>query len=102
MQYPYISIFPEGIDERTYFCDTDIKGQAVMNTYHSLIKAHQYTDANIFLSQQNEAHHYSADLMNYLEAKISNTQEYILNWEKYSPHHLSNTEPDIDVNEFWI
>lgn len=102
MQYPYISIFPEGIDERTYFCDVDLKGQTVMDTYQKLIEAKQYTDANNFLSQQNKVHHYSADLMNYLEAKIKNTQEYILSWEKYSPHHLSNAEPNINVNEFWI
>ncbi len=102
MQYPYISIFPEGIDERTYFCDVDLKGQTVMEAYSRFIEAHQYTNANIYLSQQNKVHHYSADLMNYLEAKTKSTQEHILSWEKYSPHHLSNTEPDISVNEFWI
>lgn len=102
MQYPYVSIYPEGIDDRTYFCDMDLKGQPVMDVYNHLIDARQYTDANNFLSQQSEVHHYSADLMNYLEAKVRNTQEYILNLEKFSPHHLSHTEPDIDVGEFWI
>ena len=102
MQYPYVSIYPEGIDDRTYFCDIDLKGQPLMDAYHSLIDERRYTDANILLSQQNEVHHYSADLINYLEAKVKNTQEYISNWEKYSPHHLSNAEPNININEFWI
>ena len=70
MQYPYVSIYPEGIDDRTYFCDIDLKGQPLMDAYHSLIDERRYTDANILLSQQNEVHHYSADLINYLEAKI--------------------------------
>ncbi len=102
MQYPYVSIYPEGIDDRTYFYDIDLKGQPLMDAYHSLIDERRYTDANILLSQQNEVHHYSADLINYLEAKVKNTQEYISNWEKYSPHHLSNAEPNININEFWI
>ena len=57
MQYPYVSIFPDGIDERTYFCDVDLKGQTVMDAYQKLIEAKQYTDANNFLSQQNKVHH---------------------------------------------
>ena len=102
MQYPYVSIYPEGIDDRTYFCDIDLKGQPLMDAYHSLIDESRSTDANILISQQNDVHHYSAVLINYLEAKVKNTQEYISNWEKYSPHHLSNAEPNININEFWI
>lgn len=48
MQYPYVSIYPEGIDDRTYFCDMDLKGQPVMDAYNHLIDARQYTDANNF------------------------------------------------------
>lgn len=70
MQYPYISIFPEGIDERTYFCDVDLKGQTVMDAYQKAYRSKAIYGCKQFLSQQNKVHHYSADLMNYLEAKI--------------------------------
>ena len=102
MQYPYTSIFPNGIDNRTFFCDVDLKGKPVMDTYNKLISKGKYTEANILLGQQSNVHHYSADLFNFIEAKIKNTQEFIFNSEKYSPHHFDNSEPDIAINEMWI
>ena len=102
MQYPYTSIFPEGIDERTFFHDVDLGNKTVMETYNGLIQDSKYTDANIFLSQQSGIHSYSADLFNYIEAKINTWQQTILEKEKYNPYHYSSSDPDISVGEFWI
>lgn len=102
MNYPYISIFPSGIDRRIYFSDINIDGVPIMDTYNQLISERKYTEANNFISQQNVVHHYSADLFNYIEAIIESTQEYISNLEKYNPFHTSDAEPSIEVNEFWI
>lgn len=100
MQYPYTSIYPDGIDEQTFFCDVSIETKPFMDTYNDLIKNKQYTDANIFFSQQRNLHGYSADLFNFMEAKIYNTQEHVLSLEKYNPFHTN--EDDVGIGEFLI
>lgn len=103
MQYPYTSIFPDGIDDRTFFHDVDLDNLPVVETYDNLIKNNSFTDANVFLSQQSGVHNYSADLFNYIEAKISTWQQAVIEKEKYNPFHYSSTEPDdMSVGEFWI
>lgn len=102
MQYSYTSIFPYGIDERTFFHDVDLFNVPMMKTYNDLIKDKKYTDANVFLSQQNSLHNYSADLFNYLEVKVNTWQKAILDKVKYNPFHSSSAEPDIPVGEVWI
>lgn len=102
MQYPYISNFPNSVDERTFFCDIDIDTKPLMDHYNNLIQEKKYQEANIFLSQQNNLHGYTADLFNFLEAKIFNTQEFVLNMEKYNPFHYSPSEPNIEIGEIWI
>ena len=102
MQYPYTSIFPDGIDERTFFHDVNLNTLPIMEAYNNLISNNRYTDASIFLSQQSGLHGYSADLFNFIEAKINTWQKAILEKEKYNPFHHSPTEPNIEVNEVWI
>ena len=102
MQYPYTSILPNGIDDRTFICDVDLNGKPTMDAYNNLITNGKFTDANIFISQQN-VHNYSADLLNFIEAKIEAWQECIYKKEKFNPFHHSTTEPEnIQNGEFWI
>lgn len=102
IQYPYTTIFPDGIDERTYFHDVGLSTLPLMEMYNNLISNSRFTDAAIFLSQQNSLHNYSADLFNYIEAKIFTWQKNILEKEKHNPFHSSSIEPDIQVGEIWI
>lgn len=102
IQYPYTSIFPDGIDERTFFHDVGLSDLSLMTMYGNLISDSKFTNAAIFLSQQNGLHNYSADLFNFIEAKIFAWQKNISEKEKYNPFHSSSTEPDIPVGEIWI
>lgn len=102
MNYPYTSNFPNTIDGRTFFYDVDLDTISYMNTYVSLIEQGKYEEANAFI-HNSPAHIYSANLINYAEARTKTLQEYILTLEKYNPYILSDDEPDaIEVNEFWI
>lgn len=103
MQYPYTSIFPNEIDEQIYFHDVDLNNRPLMEIYDNLIKDGKYTEANNFISQQNDIHNYSADLFNFEQAKIYTMQDYVLSLEKYNPHHFSSTYPKhIKKGETWI
>lgn len=102
MQYPYTSIFPDGIDEQTFFHDIDLNTLPIMEAHNNLISKNKYTDANILLNQQNNLHSYSANLFNFIEAKINTWQKSISEKEKYNPFHHSSSEPDILVGEIWI
>lgn len=101
MNYPYISIFPNNLDQRTFFCDVDIKNKPDWDYYLKLLEQGKYSEANTFLNQK-PIHSYSSGIFNFLEEKTKNTQDYILKQEKYNPYHLSDEEPDIRIGEFWI
>lgn len=101
MNYPYISIFPNGIDKRTYFCDVSLTTKSYMDAYMQLLEQGKFIEANILLSQS-PLHSYGSGILNFIEAKIKTTQDYVLQIEKYNPYHLSDEEPDIEVGEFWI
>lgn len=100
MQYDYTSVFPNGFDDRTFFCDVDIKNKPIIDAYNNLISQGKFTDANIFINSHNGIHNYSADLWNFIETKIKNTQEYLTTLEKYNPFH--STKEETPVGEFWI
>lgn len=103
MQYNYISTFPSGIDSLVFFHDVDLKNLPIMEAYNNMISSNRFTDANIFISQQNDIHNYSADLFNYIENMIFNWHKCILEKEKYNPHRYSSIEPEtISLNEVWI
>lgn len=101
MNYPYISIFPNGIDKRTFFCDVDLKNKSYWDCYIKLLEQGKYSEANTFLNQS-PVHSYSSGILNFIEIKTEHTQDYILKQEKYNPYHLSDEEPDLEVEEFWI
>lgn len=101
MNYPYISIYPNGLDKRTFFCDVNISTKPYRDKYNELIRCGKYTDASMLLSTS-PIHSYSAGILNFIEAKIKNTQNYVLSKEKYNPYHISDEEPDLKVGEVWI
>ena len=80
MNYPYISIYPNGLDKRTFFCDVNISTKPYWDKYNELIRCGKYTDASMLLSTS-PIHSYSSGILNFIEAKIKNTQEYVLSKE---------------------
>ena len=80
MNYPYISIYPNGLDKRTFFCDVNISTKPYWDKYNELIRCGKYTDASMLLSTS-PIHSNSAGILNFIEAKIKNTQEYVLSKE---------------------
>lgn len=99
--YPYTSIFPDGIDKRTFFCDVDLNTKVYQDKYNELIERGKYSDAATLLAQS-PIHSYTAGILNYIEIKTKHLQEYVLAKEKYNPYHVSDTEPDIAVGGVWI
>ena len=55
----------------------------------------------IFLSTS-PIHSYSSGILNFIEAKIKNTQGYVLSKEKYNPYHISDGEPGLKAGEVWL
>lgn len=101
MTYPYTSIFPNGIDKRTFFCDVDINTKVYLDKYNELLEHGKYSDAAMLLAQS-PIHSYSAGILNFIEAKTKNLQNYVLAQEKYNPYHASDVEPNIEIGEIWI
>ena len=99
--YPYTSIFPDGIDKRTFFCDVDLNTKSYQDKYNELLKQGKYSDAATLLAHS-PIHSYTAEILNYIEVKTKHLQDYVLAKEKYNPYHVSDTEPDIDIGEIWF
>lgn len=100
MNYPYISIYPNGLDKEL-FCDVNISTKPYWDKYNELIRCGKYTDASMLLSTS-PIHSYSAGILNFIEAKIKNTQNYVLSKEKYNPYHIFDEEPNLEVGEVWL
>lgn len=101
MVYPYTSIFPDGIDKRTFFCDVDLDAKVYLDKYNGLLEQGKYSDAAALLTQS-PIHAYTAGILNYIEIKTKHLQDYLLAKEKYNPYHVSDTEPDIEAGGVWI
>jgi len=101
MVYPYISVFPNGIDKRTFFCDVDITTKPYLDKYNKLLSQGKYSDAATLLAQS-PIHSYTAGILNFIEVKTKHLQDYVLQKERYNPYHPSDIEPDVEVGEIWI
>ncbi len=101
MVYPYTSIFPDGIDRRTFFCDVDLGTKADHDKYSELLEQGKYSDAAVLL-EQSHMHSYTAGILNYLEIKTKHLQDYVLAKEKYNPYYITDTEPDAEAGEIWF
>ena len=96
--YIYISRRP---GQKDFFCDADISTKPYWDKYNELIRRGEYTGASMLLSTS-PIHSYSSGILNFIEAKIKNTQEYVLSKEKYNPYHISDGEPGLKAGEVWL
>lgn len=101
MVYPYTSVFPNGIDKRTFFCDVDLNTKAYQDRYSEFLEHGKYSDAAALFAQS-PIHAYTAGILNYIEIKTKHLQDYLFEKQKYNPYHISDTEPDIGTGGIWI
>lgn len=97
------SQYPGVIDEMSFFQDNDIDNVEVMNTYDNLIAQGRYGEANAYIGQHEEVFGFFADLLNTMENRIYNLQEYLLTKQKKNPFVLSEEEPEaVEEGTIWI
>lgn len=97
------SQYPGVIDEMSFFQDNDIDSLGAMNTYDNLIRQGRYSEANAYIDQHGETFGFFADLLNAMENRIYNLQEYLLTKQKKNPFVLSEEEPEtVAEGAIWI
>ncbi len=88
--------FPESIDDRLFFMDTDIPHVPVMKHYHNLLNAGNYTTASEYL-KHSDVFYYGAWLFNLLENRLYKIGEYLMGEEK--PDFIMYLPSDISEND---
>ncbi len=98
-----ISIFPQGIDTRTFFSDISIDYTDLMSQYQLLIKQGKYSEASKLLNNS-DASFYGAWIFNLFDNRLKNIGEYLLTLEKPKLTIYQNTEPNEGLieNLTWI
>ncbi len=98
-----ISIFPKGIDTRTFFSDISIDYTDLMSQYQLLIKQGKYSEASPLLNNS-DASFYGAWIFNLFDNRLKNIGEYLLTLEKPKLTIYQNTEPNEGLieNLTWI
>lgn len=98
-----LSIFPQGIDSRTFFSDISIDYINLMAQYQTLIKQEKYSEASKLLNNS-DASFYGAWIFNLFDNRLKNIGEYLLTLEKPNLITYQETEPNEGLTEniTWI
>ena len=78
------SVYPESIDEKSYFSDVSLMNKDMFNAHHSLMSIKHYQDASQKLHDSG-IRYYSAELFNYLEECLNKLGEQV----KKKPYTIS-------------
>lgn len=73
------SVYPDKIDEMTFFQDVSLNTIEYMNQYQNLISKEKYTDADNYINDQTGIYGYFACFFNMLENRIFALQNYLSN-----------------------
>lgn len=73
-----ISYYPDKIDEMTFFQDNNLEKIEIVNHYNALVAKGKYTEANIYINQQNDFYGFFSDFLNLIENRIYTLQNYLL------------------------
>ena len=65
-----ISYYPDKIDEMTFFQDNNLEKIEIVNHYNALVAKGKYTEANIYINQQNDFYGFFSDFLNLIENRI--------------------------------
>ena len=95
-----LSIYPDGIDELTFFQDVSLDKIEVLNTYNNLIEQGEYSKASVYINEQEGIFGYFACFFNLAstDAPISfTTFTAILQppFLPFFPHQVSQHTPSI-------
>lgn len=96
-------LFPEGIDERSYFSDIGLQTKEYLTTHNQYMNAEQYVGASSY-AESTGHEYFGAYLFNAIEGRIHNIGVYELNEGecKIRPFY-QNEEPTQDwENLTWI
>ena len=94
-----LSIYPDGIDELTFFQDVSLDKIEVLNTYNNLIEQGEYSKASVYINEQEGIFGYFACFFNLIENRIYALQHYLLaQGQKENPIvTTSDTDDDTEI-----
>lgn len=97
-------LFPDEIDDRSFFSDIGLQYKDNLTNYNALIKSKEYRSASEYAESTNHEY-YGAYLFNALEKRTKRIGEHLLNDEsvRIRPYYQQE-EPDEDLydNLTWI